>query len=253
MAFTLDCPCCHKAVTVSEELGGNIMACPYCAGHFRLAAKGTGPIPVATATQRPTAVPSMARFTFSCQRCGSVLESRRDLCGEAGGCPTCGAVFTVPQVDAKTGQAAGPAVVADDGQLPTPMHAYATAGAKAPEIRRLESGDQVIICPRCRRQMPVDAETCSACGIPFTIEGASSIAQAGPESNGYATAAMTVGILAVLSPCLPILGPVAIGLGIAGLRRAEKIKTANSGRKLAIAGIICGVVSLGLFALICIL
>jgi NADH dehydrogenase FAD-containing subunit len=37
----------------------------------------------------------------------------------------------IPPVNERTGVAAGLAQVTDDGQLPTPMHAYATAGEKA--------------------------------------------------------------------------------------------------------------------------
>ncbi len=249
MSFVTDCPICRKAVTVTSELVGRLVVCPHCVQRFSVAAQGAQPIPIAT-RQSFTEVGSLpVRFTFTCQRCGSVLESNRDLCGQAGSCPTCGAVFTVPRIDVSTGMAAGPAAVADDGQHPTPMHAYATAGGKAPEIRRLPSGDQVIICPRCGNQMAIDANTCSSCGIPFTMEGAAAVAQVGPNSNGLATAALTVGILSIVSFCFPILGPVAIGLGIGGLYRAGKMGSGESGRKLAWAGIICGLASIGLFGL----
>ncbi len=249
MSFVTDCPICRKAVTIEEDFVGRHVVCPHCVQRFSVVGEGMQPMPVAT-TQPDIQVGSSAvRFTFTCQRCGSVLESSRDLCGQSGSCPTCGAVFTVPRVDAVTGMATEPAIVADDGQLPTPMHAYATAGTKAPEIRRLPSGNQVIICPRCQGQMAIDADTCSRCGIPFTMEGAASVAQVGPESNGLATAALTVGILSIVSACFPILGPVAIGLGIGGLYRAGKMQAGESGRKLAWAGIICGLAALGLFAL----
>ena len=249
MSFVVDCPACCKAVTVSQDLIGRVMACPHCAKHFSLPAEGAKPVPVATPGSSSPPTLFRVNFTFTCQRCNSTLEGRRDLCGQPGTCPTCGAVFTVPHIDDNTGTAAGPALVADDGQNPTPMHAYATAGSKAPKIRRLETGVQVVVCPRCAAQLPVDADTCSACGIPFTMEGAAAIARTGPETNGYATAALTVGILALLSSCMPVLAPVAIGLGIAGLRRAAKTRSGESGRKPAIAGLICGLGALAVFAL----
>ncbi len=249
MCPVLDCPSCHQKVTLPEELVGQTVACPHCTGHFSAPPDGAKPVPLAT-PRAATAFGLGIRFTFSCQRCGSVLESRTELCDQPGRCPTCGAVFTVPKVDAQTGLATGPAVVEDDGQLPTPLHAYAMAGSRSPKIRRLDSGSQVIICPRCRGEMPVDADTCTACGIPFTMDGAASVSRAGGPGNGLATAALTVGILAILSSCLPILAPIAIGLGIAGLRRAGQTQTAGSGRGMAIAGIICGLAALGLAALI---
>ncbi len=93
--------------------------------------------------------------------------------------------------------------------------------------------------------MPVESETCTACGVPFTMEGAATMGWAESRGSGLSTAALTVGILSVLTFCAPILGVVAMGLGVAALRRARRSKTPS--RKLAIAGIICGLVSIGLF------
>src|SRR5206468_63102 len=130
------------------------------------------------------------RFTFTCQRCQSILEGNSLISGQTGRCPTCGATFTVPHVDRTTGLPTGPAQVADDGQNPTPVHAYANAGEKAPMIRRLPGGDMVIVCPRCSANMPVEANLCSACGVPFTIEGATSIARHAGSGNSLATTAL---------------------------------------------------------------
>ncbi|MBN2560965.1 MAG: DUF4190 domain-containing protein [Phycisphaerae bacterium] len=246
----MNCPSCRKTVTIADELVGTIVSCPHCAKHFTVPAEGAQAIPIATPAPSPSRMHplTMVRFTFTCQRCDSVLEARSNLCGQPGCCPTCGALFTVPNVDPRTGLATGPAMVADDGQLPTPMHAYATAGGKAPTIRRLDTGEQVVVCPRCRRDMPVDANVCSACGIPFTMEGASSIGRAGPVSNSLATAALTVAILGVLScPCQPVIGLVGAGLGIAALMRTERPKSSDSGRNMSIAAIILGAVAAGAF------
>lgn len=245
MTFVVDCPSCRRAVTVADDGVGRVMACPHCSGCFSASADGAAAVPVAAAAGRSASASAGTRFTFACQRCSSVLEGRSELSGQSGVCPTCGAVFVVPGLDAQTGLAYGPATVADDGQLPTPMHAYATAGGKGPVIRRTEAGDQVIVCPRCRAEMPVESETCSACGVPFTMEGAATMGWAESRGSGLATAALTVGILSILTFCAPILGVVALGLGIAALRRAGDSKAPS--RKLAIAGIICGLVSIGLF------
>lgn len=187
------------------------------------------------------------RFTFSCQRCASVLEGREELSGRTGRCPTCGAIFVIPQVDTQTGLAAGPARVADDGQLPTPMHAYATAGEKAPRIRTLSGGQSAIVCPRCGRDMPVDANSCGACGLPFTMEGATAVVHASEGSNGWATAALTVGVLSIFTFCFPVAALAAIGLGFAALRKSRHCDPAFSGRSMAIAGIVFGFIGLSMF------
>lgn len=186
----------------------------------------------------------LLRFTFTCQRCGCVLEATREMAGHSGRCPTCGAVFTVPEVDPNTGLATGPASVSDDGQLPTPMHAYATAGAKAPSILRLPNGESVIVCPRCTRNMPVDANLCSSCGLPFTMEGATTAAESIEFDNTAASIALTVGVLSLLTFCFPILGAAAIIVGIRGLRNANRLGAQQSGRSMAIAGIVFGVTSI---------
>ena len=248
MGYLLDCPACRKSLTITPELVGKMMACPHCACHFSLPAEGEKPFVVrrSNPSVRPTA--KMARFTFSCTRCGSILEARGEQCGQLGRCPTCGGVFTVPMMDPSSGLSAGPAAVADDGQLPTPMHAYATAGTNAPTIKRLASGEQVILCPRCGRDMPVDVNTCRACGMPFTMEGATQIMEAGPIANSLAPFALTLGILSLPTYCLPVLGPAAVVAGIAALRRARTLGPTGGGRSMAICGMVCGGISVAIFA-----
>jgi len=230
---------------MTDDLIGRVMACPHCGMHFTLPRRGASAISVAMPAARSPVRVVRPRFTFGCQRCSSILEARGEMSGERGTCPTCGAVFIIPQTDPNTGLPLGPAVVEADGQLPTPMHAYATAGEKAPVIRRLGSGEQVIVCPRCERHSSVDAHVCATCGMPFTMDGSAAIVEAGTGGNPLATAALTVGIISLLAACLPGLGLVAIGLGIGGVRRAERLGPDRPGRGMAIAGIVCGALALG--------
>jgi DNA-directed RNA polymerase subunit RPC12/RpoP len=249
MSLILNCPSCRKAVRVEQSLIGRLVTCPHCSGYFSIASQPEGNAPIAVAAPEGGATSTTRRFRFSCQRCGSVLEAVGEQGGQPGRCPTCGAVFVVPPFDPRTGSVSRTAIVADDGQLPTPMHAYATAGDRAPKIVRREDGEQVIVCPRCRRETSIDADGCAACGMPFTLDGAQSGGRGAAETgqNNLSMAALTVGILAVLSFCLPVLGPVAIGLGIAGIRRADRSSMYGSGRGMAIAGIILGAASVVLF------
>src|SRR6185503_2371966 len=119
---------------------------------------------------------------------------------------------------------------------PTPVQAYASAGEKAPKILRLKDDQQVIVCPRCHGYMPVDANICRSCGIPFTMEGAAAVVETTSAGNGMAAAALAVGILSLpLFMCFP-LGIVAIVLGALGVTRAEKLGPSRKGRNMAIAG-----------------
>lgn len=254
MQFVLECPSCRKAVTIASEVIGQLVACPHCSKHFHVVLPPDRKSPIAVAAPLSNTDFAQRRVTFACQRCGSLLEAHGSRSGQPGRCPTCGAVFAVPAINPHTGRSAGPAIVADDGQLPTPMHAYATAGASAPRIRRRPDGKQIIECPRCRREMPVDADACGNCGLPFTLDGAEAPSPAAATmDNPLATAALTVGVLAALSFCLPLLGPVAIGLGIAGWRRSDRSGQYGAGRYMAIAGVILGAISVALFLVLRIL
>lgn len=246
MAFELDCPVCASAVSADIENVGRTVACPHCSAHFMIPAPGSPPRVLGRSDVLEAGEP--VRFTFSCQRCDSILEGNSHLGGQLGRCPTCAAVFHVPHVDPETGLPTGPAEVADDGQLPTPVHAYAAAGDKAPQIRRLPDGESVVVCPRCSSQMPVDANICSACGIPFTIEGASEISGSASNANSLASASLIVGVVSLPLFMIGVVpGPIAILLGVAGLRRAKRSGMKDRGRNLAIAGILCGAASVAGF------
>ena len=245
MAVKIICPSCQGSFERRGGECGEETTCPHCDRRFHIELEGS-------LTARPVAAPPMAttgriRFTFSCARCSSILEAHDGICGQKGRCPTCGGVFTVPQVDRHTGIALESALIAEDGQLPTPMHAYATAGSKAPMIIRRADGSQAVRCPRCGREMPVESDTCRACGMPFTMEGAQEIMSHGPETNSLASASLTVGVLSIPTFCLQALGPVAISLGFVAIQRASKMGSNMPGRTMAIAGILCGLAGCGVF------
>lgn len=242
MAHEFACPACGQSVSAAAELVGRSAACPFCTATLVIPPPGqSAASPRAPETLRPGVA-----FTFVCQRCSSILEGQSSLCGQRGRCPTCGAEFTIPQVDPRTGAAIGPAIVQDDGQLPTPVHAYASAGVRAPQIRRLSSGEQVIVCPRCERQMAIDANLCSSCGMPFTIEGAEFVSQTLPGSNAPATAAFVLSLVGLVMFCLPVPGLAGVVLGIVGLKRARALGPRGHGRVPAFLGIIVGGLSIAL-------
>ena len=245
MHTKVDCPACRKGVTVTLEQIARVMGCPHCASHFMVPREGAAPVPVTTLDATHTGITSI-RFSFSCGRCGTLLEGRSNMSGRQGRCPTCGGVFIVPGVDPRTGVPAGPAVIAQDGQFPTPLHAYANAGEKAPRILRNDKDEPIIECPRCRRHMPIEANLCEACGMPFTMEGADAVVEyAGGRSNELASASLAIGALSLLAYCAPGIGIIAILIGVSALRRMEAMGVQPLSRTSAIAGIALGVVSLG--------
>ncbi len=187
----------------------------------------------------PPIAPSL-RFNFSCRLCGSVLEALIAQSGTPGRCPTCAAVFNIPRVDPRTGLTLGVGDSGETKQDPTPVHAYAAAGGKAPEIVHLEGAGQAIVCPRCAVTSDIEQNYCAACGFPFTMEGANRATQS--TADGYAVASFVVGLVS-LPACICVGAYGGIGAFIAGvlgwtsLTRVRSAGSARGGRKWAIAGL----------------
>ncbi len=181
-------------------------------------------------------------FNFRCRRCESVLEARSDQCGVQGRCPTCAAEFTIPEIDVRTGLALNDADPGDDGQDPTPVHAYAAAGNNAPRIERAATGALTIRCPRCNRASAVDSDGCASCGLPFTWDGMRAVPSSSKAS--YAAVSLVMGAVAFATiGCVPYLpSALAIGFGARALGRRPRSGPAER-RDLAVAGITCGVLA----------
>jgi len=267
--YELPCPLCHEAVSADTDFAGQWVRCPHCQGQFQLSPPPDpppppsmetvpGPLPgavppltsVPAGAQAPppvpTPVPVLHRYRFTCPRCESVLEAHTGQTGGLGKCPTCATEFVVPSFDPKTGQVGEVVCVSGEAQDPTPVHAYAADGARAPEIVRTDADELFIRCPRCRHDSPVDADRCQDCGLPFTLEGVTH----GPVpggTNGYAVASLVMGLLGV--PCLALIMPqvLAVVFGLVALNQIPR-NEAQRGRGLAWAGILLGAFSLAVAA-----
>jgi hypothetical protein len=212
----LHCPACGGRVSAIAAQLGVTVECPLCHKPFTIP-ESAAPTPEHTPTGR--------LFHFQCLRCGSILEARSSQGGQAGKCPTCAAVFVVPVMDPRTGLAQTNADPGDDGENPTPVHAYAAAGDMAPKLIRHEDESLSIACPRCSREAPVTTNNCPGCGLPFTMEGVSATATtAGSSETQTALVLALVGL--PFSFCVGIggiLGLIAvfIGLSAVGKRHAR--------------------------------
>ncbi len=221
------CPHCEGRVKATLDQCGQTMACPHCDMPFDVVP--TDPAPRVGVTGRS--------FCFECLRCHSVLEGGSDQIGQRRKCPTCGGIFTVPQMDPRTGFARSPADPGEDGQNPTPMHAYAAAGTKAPRIVRLDDKTLVIACPRCRRQSAIGVNNCSSCGLPFTMEGLDYSRV--HDTAGRSAVALAAGILSLP---VALCGGVGLIPGVIAILLALSVWRDSHAPKggLALAGIILG-------------
>ena len=119
-------------------------------------------------------------------------------------------------------------------QDPHPVHAYAAAGHKAPQIVTLQtSGESFIQCPRCNRQNPLASNNCLGCGLPFTMDGTAGDSMAG--TNTWAVASLVLGIVGLPSfygGCSAAAGGgvwVIWRCGAATVRRAVHVAGAGDG------------------------
>lgn len=264
MIYELPCPHCSKLVSASDDVVGLRVRCPHCQGEFVTPEpkRSTLETPVAqeaaqvtnqavaappmsapaTATSVPTATMPHARFHFHCPLCDSVLEATTEMSGRNGTCPSCATILRIPALDTDTGRLSEIRVLHGDVQDPTPVHAYAAAGALAPKIVRDDAGEAAIVCPRCESRCPVEADRCEACGLPFTLEGVT-YERPGGTSNGHAVLSLVFALVGL--PCFALVVPqiLAVTFGVIAIAQIGQ-SSHKKGMGMALAGIIIGAISL---------
>jgi RNA polymerase subunit RPABC4/transcription elongation factor Spt4 len=158
-----------------------------------------------------------------------VLEAAIAQAGKEARCPSCDAVFVVPQVDPRTGLPVDHADPGDDGQYPAPVHAYAAAGHAAPHIIRLPDDSLAIECPSCHRQTDIRADNCPACGRPFTLEGSPQVVITASQSSIQDPLS-----LAVIGLLLSFCGGIGIIPAVIAVVRSVQMLT---GRRRVLPGV----------------
>ncbi len=159
------------------------------------------------------------------------------MAAQEGQCPTCGNQIVIPILD-RYGRLIDPVTKQIIKQDPHPVHAYAAAGDRAPRILRLDSGSQVIQCPRCGKTSPISANNCKSCLMPFTMEGTT--IEAGSAANGYCVASLVLGIIGIPASCTLIVPALAVVFGVIGIAQINRSGSERGGKGMAIAGIVCG-------------
>jgi DNA-directed RNA polymerase subunit RPC12/RpoP len=255
------CHVCRTSLSAEEPQAGQLVRCPTCLTTLRVPASQPQP---AAAVAAPGNLDALAgavrqggfggqphtlgaprvggkRYGFNCGYCSSRLEATEAMGGQDGQCPTCGNNITIPILD-RYGRLIDPKTRQIIKQDPHPVHAYAAAGDRAPQILRGADGKLSIKCPRCGGPSLISANNCKSCGMPFTMEGTT--LEAAGTSNGFCVASLVLGIIALPAACAILPGVLAIVFGIVGYNQVGKTGVEGGGKGMAIAGIVCG--SLGL-------
>ena len=257
-----ECGVCRSQLQADQAQAGQLVRCPTCRTTLRVpvnepAGALVGAGAVADAPNLGTRMPPRARFGagipggikggkrygFNCGYCSSRLEATESMAGQQGQCPTCGNSIVIPILD-RYGRLIDPMTGKIIKQDPHPVHAYAAAGERAPRIIHQPGGAQGIQCPRCSSVSPITSNNCKSCGMPFTMEGTT--LEASGTSNGFCVASLVLGIIGIPAYCIAVPSLLAVIFGIIGLNQVSKNEA--SGKGLAIAGLVCGVVGCGLRA-----
>jgi hypothetical protein len=235
--FTILCRRCDRPVLAREAWVGREVQCPHCCSLMR--------VPAVPAEGRPVRAeaPSLSArqcFNFACPRCDCLLEAHTGMCGQPGMCPTCGARFNVPYLRGGSGRPEKATLIEGEGEAEglVPVHAYAASGYQAPQIVRRADGTAVIECPRCNAHNPIDADTCTACGTPFTIEAAPTIGKLRRDTR--ATSSITLGVVGLILFPAVVPGLIAVWLGLSSVMFAGPGRRSN----LGFVGLTLGLLSL---------
>lgn len=262
----LEFPChiCKSPLQADQEQIGQLVRCPVCMTALRVPepkkqAVAAAPASAAEPSYAPPRPPARAsvppalgrpgagkRYGFNCPYCSSRLEANESMAAQDGQCPTCGNNITIPILD-RYGRLIDPITKQIIKQDPHPVHAYAAAGDRAPQIIRTSGGAQSIQCPRCSNLSPVTSNNCKNCGMPFTMEGTT--LEAAGASNGFCVASLVLGIIGLPTSCTGITPLLAIIFGIIGYNQVSASGVESSGKGMAIAGIACGGIGAVLFML----
>jgi DNA-directed RNA polymerase subunit RPC12/RpoP/ribosomal protein L40E len=262
------CKTCGASLSAEQSQAGQLVRCPTCLTTLRvpseehlqpaMASAGGGSLAATEgATSEPSARPRREtlvpppvrrtgaggkRYGFNCAYCSSRLEATESMAAQEGQCPTCGNNITIPILD-RYGRLIDPVTKQIIKQDPHPVHAYAAAGDRAPKIVRQNTGAQNILCPRCNAFSAITANNCKSCGMPFTMEGTT--LEASGTSNGFCVASLVLGIIGLPAGCTLVIPGLGLILGMIGYNQVSK-GGEGSGRGMAIAGMICSTIGLGL-------
>lgn len=238
MAIEFTCPGCLQLFRTPEQTAGKKGKCPHCGAVFTItaAASSTASAPVSAAASATAAAPADAaadKIEFPCSQCGRAVRTPASMAGKKGKCPTCGAVFQIPEATPSRPATSTPGNRAAESRAPagppplpkkqTPSPAAGPAAAAGTAAQ----DSAAFACGRCGKtlRMPPGSAgkkgRCPACGEVFQIPADPPTRDRGPAARSAASLAPVAGLTPIGDPGLVPLGESYEVLDDGGLAAAD--------------------------------
>ena len=201
MAIEFTCPGCLQLFRTPEEAAGKKGKCPHCGAVFTISAAAS------SAASAPATAPADAaaadKIEFPCSQCGRAVRTPASMAGKKGKCPTCGAVFQIPETTPSRPATSTPGNRAAEsrapaGPPPLPIkRTPAPAAGSASAVGTAAQDSAAFACGRCGKtlRMPPGSAgkkgRCPACGEVFQIPADPPTRDRGPAASPAPVAGLT--------------------------------------------------------------
>lgn len=262
MSIAVTCEC-GKKLRAKDQAAGKQVRCPGCGRAVQVpsvpnrsaanAFESCSVLPNEVAEERTGEM-----LQFECYGCGKTLSAPKQLAGKKAKCPRCARIVSIPELAREEPET--PSAAQSEGSVfvsAASAHAESDANVKS-FFEALESEENPGVpppthadrhvefraCPFCGEQIPPNAIKCRHCAsmlVPLPTE----MSYSPPRTSGLAVASLVLGIVWLCG----IGSLLATVFGAVALKQIGDSRGSVTGKGMAIAGLVLGVLGLTLWCL----